>query len=66
MARMGVTQERERGVTVGMHKPEEKAPFGEYDKACRGGWAERGGDGLRGRCAGRAKSQGRSKCKIDF
>jgi hypothetical protein len=43
-ARMAVTRERE-GATTGMHKPEEKVPFGECAKASQAEW---GGDGLRG------------------
>jgi hypothetical protein len=32
-------QRHERGgVAVGVHKPEEKVPFGEYSKASRAGW----------------------------
>jgi hypothetical protein len=40
-AHMAATRERE-GITAGMHKPKEKAPFGEYAKASRATWAEWG------------------------
>jgi hypothetical protein len=38
---MSVRKGRE-GVTAGMHKPEEKACFGEYAKVSQASWAERG------------------------
>jgi hypothetical protein len=43
-AHMAATQEGEGAIT-GMHKPEEKAHFGEYAKASQVGWAEWGGGG---------------------
>jgi hypothetical protein len=53
------TRERE-GATAGMHKPEEKVPFGEYAKASRNDLAEQGGGDLQGGAGwcGRAGSAG--------
>jgi hypothetical protein len=37
------------GVIVGMHKVQGKMPFGEYAKAARAKWAERGDGGMLGK-----------------
>jgi hypothetical protein len=64
-ARITVIRER-KGVTTGMHKPEEKASFTECAKASQAGWAERRRHSLRGKAGRRGVSWAGSHERIQM